>query len=328
MGPTTLLYFLLSCVACIGASAWAVTYVVRKGDTLSKVIQENIPGRIYGKNGNLSKILVQNPDVKNLDLIFPGQTISLDGHTLVFSDGSERTPANETSQASAPVDSKGASREFSRIQLHAAFYQSRLIAIDSANGSRSVLGSAFSPEISSRWEQHWESGFTSFLGAHVRLENFKTTSNVHRLTDTTPTLFGFEAGAKIFSYGSSGVLSGSLALDQESFIRAKSVAELTVDAVSVPKAKLQTGFDWFRSRIFRLGSEFEVSYLAPMSSDTYQTKSGFGLGAALLIRQDTKKTPIFGGVRVQYQKQDTTIARQSYLNAGLTFGFHFDWLGD
>lgn len=68
----------MSIVAFAGvtASAWAVTYVVRKGEVLSEIIYRDIPGRIYGKNGNLAKILQLNPEIKDPNKIVDGQKIN------------------------------------------------------------------------------------------------------------------------------------------------------------------------------------------------------------------------------------------------------------
>jgi hypothetical protein len=53
-------------------------YVVKKGDVLSKIIKKNYPDKkIFGRNGMLKSILQINPHIKNPNLIFINQKITL-----------------------------------------------------------------------------------------------------------------------------------------------------------------------------------------------------------------------------------------------------------
>lgn len=51
-------------------------HTVKKGDTLTEIVQKRFPGeRIWGKDGNIYKVLNLNPEIKNRDLIYEGQDI-------------------------------------------------------------------------------------------------------------------------------------------------------------------------------------------------------------------------------------------------------------
>jgi|GEM_PF-6761773 len=246
-------------LAVMGASAWALTHVVSL-----------------------------NPDITDLNRIRVGQKLTLVSEqmpslasTETLDATGERSPAQATdAQGTEPAATHA---EFSRFDLSAKFLQSRLAATDSSTGGKSIMGSGFSPELSARWGQDWESGFQSFLQVHLRRESFKTTSSTQTLSENTPLLYGFSLGARLLPVGETGALEASIQLDQESFIRAKIVTEITVDSVLVPKARLLLRTSLMRSRIFRIGSELSASYLAPMSMASYSTKSGYDIGTGLSL---------------------------------------------
>jgi len=61
-------------------SAFAHTvYIVKNGDTLSKIVKDNTaaPPSLYGKNGRLAKVLSLNPSIYNANYITVGQEIIL-----------------------------------------------------------------------------------------------------------------------------------------------------------------------------------------------------------------------------------------------------------
>jgi len=312
----------------LGCFPGASAYVVKPGDTLSKIAAKFIPGKVWGKNGSLGKIIVLNPHIKSIDLIFPGQNVEVSSQASVAATKNAvaalgRFPAN--SETKAPTISN---KEFSRFTVGTKLSQSRLDATDSASGGKSVLGSAFTPQVVGRWEQHWNSGLKSYLQAQFKREDFKTSSLTQTLLNSRPMLFGFEVGARIASLGKNGALTGALALDQESFLRAKSTTQIIVDSLAVPKAKLNLNFDLLRSQTFRLVTELESAYLAPVSSASYKTKSGYGLGCSLFIRHERSPHPFFGGVHLNYSHQGTTFSKQQYINIGLMLGVDFDVSGD
>lgn len=58
--------------------AYSPDYIVKKGDTLSKIALTKLKGGpLYGEEGRLTKLLLLNPEVKNPNLIEPGTEIKL-----------------------------------------------------------------------------------------------------------------------------------------------------------------------------------------------------------------------------------------------------------
>lgn len=58
-------------------SALAEVHTVVKGDTLSKITEAKLGAPIYGKKGNLSKLLEANSEIQNPNLIFVDQKIAI-----------------------------------------------------------------------------------------------------------------------------------------------------------------------------------------------------------------------------------------------------------
>ncbi len=76
----------LAVFAGLTASAWAYTYVVKKGDVLSRVVHELVPGQVWGKHGSIKKVIALNPHVKNPDFIFPGDKIKIEAVENIVSE--------------------------------------------------------------------------------------------------------------------------------------------------------------------------------------------------------------------------------------------------
>ena len=79
------------------------TYVVRRGDTLSK-----ISGRVYGDVGRWREILKENPQVTNANRIYPGDTLLVPvPATAAPAGGSDRGLSARAGAAAAPTVASG-----------------------------------------------------------------------------------------------------------------------------------------------------------------------------------------------------------------------------
>jgi hypothetical protein len=65
-------------VTSLTVMAYSPDYIVKNGDTLSRIALTKLKGGpLYGKDGRLTKLLLLNPDIKNPNLIEPGTQVKL-----------------------------------------------------------------------------------------------------------------------------------------------------------------------------------------------------------------------------------------------------------
>src|SRR5689334_17663417 len=91
----------------MAASAYAFTYVVKEGDSLSTIAARTLQGRIYGKEGGIQKLVALNPEIENPNFILPGQEIRLAPEDAALASespaASEPEPEPEREIASDPA---------------------------------------------------------------------------------------------------------------------------------------------------------------------------------------------------------------------------------
>jgi hypothetical protein len=87
-------------------------YVVKIGDSLSKLVSQHYPNeKIYGSRGGIAKLVTKNPHIKSPDRIYPGQKIDIKTSFLVI----QITPETVTeTKPEAVVQNKPNNREVSR----------------------------------------------------------------------------------------------------------------------------------------------------------------------------------------------------------------------
>ena len=165
--------------AWVGFSAWvcqveAKTYIVQQGDTLSNITQNLVPGRIYGRKGNLAKLLSLNPQLEDPDDIRPGTAIQLPKGAWDLVSGQKNNTADQAKpdRYSKGVDDQdrrlaqlndlgmnpldGGFKAYSSVGFSAGFGFLRLDSSQSGSASAvSDLGYGASLD----WRQHWSASF-------------------------------------------------------------------------------------------------------------------------------------------------------------------------
>lgn len=79
------------------ASAFAksrIEYVSVKGDTVSEITWALVPGRLYGRDGALSRVRSLNPKINNANRIYPGQIVILPNGIRYLIERISRQPEN------------------------------------------------------------------------------------------------------------------------------------------------------------------------------------------------------------------------------------------
>jgi hypothetical protein len=100
----------------------AETYVVKKGDILSKLVMKRIPqGRLYGPHGKLVKILSNNPQIKNPNLIYPNQIINFITDKIEIQAKPIQILSNSEKLKSSPPKTNETLLESKKVNRHLSF---------------------------------------------------------------------------------------------------------------------------------------------------------------------------------------------------------------
>lgn len=85
-------------------AAGPFVYVVKPGDTSSTIAQWHIGKPIFTKDGSLSKLLQWNPHIKDADLIFVGQVLTIDSSSPQAPENTPRDLSSSDSSENVPND--------------------------------------------------------------------------------------------------------------------------------------------------------------------------------------------------------------------------------
>lgn len=95
----------LGAAACVSVSSFAYHYTVKRGDTLSEIAAQNIPGPVYGKTGSLAQLLKKNPQINTPNFIMEGQKLSFH-EDLIVSKNSELSSDTIKIRGAAEIEHK------------------------------------------------------------------------------------------------------------------------------------------------------------------------------------------------------------------------------
>ncbi len=284
MGKTPQSYRVVSVFCSVSLSLNAHAYIVKKGESFSKIIGRNLPGLVYGRNGNFDKILKLNPQIKNPHLIIPGTEINLGDAGAVVSDVSvaeEKEVRNVASPDFAPVpESSPTSFEFNPY-----FVFSNLSVRDRSSGAKAELASELYAGGRFSYIQGWSEEFQSYLQLNFAYVTFEqpTTSQVS-LKDSNRFLTGLSLGGK---YHFKKNLRGYLHADyqKELFVRSIDTTTITVDGILVPSVGSNLEYDFLNYNNLILGISGKFDYKLASKADSYRVNNGYVYGAGLYLKE-------------------------------------------
>jgi LysM domain len=334
-------------VAVITASAFAAIYVVKDGDTLSKIAAKSLHGKIYGKEGGIEKLVALNPKIKNPNLIFPGDEINLSNDDQKLADSSPqadmsatRSPAaaeasviapNSESPVAAtlpeikPVGTTTESEGYSLIDMQPRFFYSRVDGSEASNGSGAILLSKLNYGLNASWRQLWSDTFESFV--NLGLTKFEFTSSSSRtLEGEKLTQSDLEVGAKLKLSSKTQVMF-SLGAGEELFYQATTPTTVKIDSVMVPKLNAGITQVLYTKKPFTLGSEFKFTLLSSANTDNYKVKSGWGYLGRVFVKQESKKSNLALQTGLFYGQhlQNTSIVNLKRSDLGVDFGLSWSF---
>ncbi len=316
----------------IAGTAFATEYVVKPNESLSEIAHRTIPGPVWGSKGSFSQVLMLNPNIKNSNLIFVGETIQIPESRLTENtvDPENRTPSTEEplppeAPPSSVPSNPSSNQAFGAFSLDTGFSSSRISATEIANGSQAKLltQSNFHEEFS--YLQHWSGEFQTRVYFGLQSLNFTAPDSGGTLNDSSPTLhqFGIEGQFDFTNTFSAGF---GLGMNQNPYLAAVSVSTIMVDSLYVPRLNFFLSKEFYAKGPFRLGLKGTIGISAPTSNSIYSTRTNLDYAGTLFVKQEAFSwLNIETGAKCSYFNQNTSIADQSMLDLGvylkLTFPF-------
>ena len=298
--------------AIISISCAARAYFVRRGDTLSKIAAKNISTPVYGKNGSLEKILLLNPQIKNADVIIPGQEISLAAPA--------KEPEFVTSSPERPtVPRKG----HAILSVTPEFMSTEIKGIDRLTGAQAHLASKSNFGLTASYGQSWSDNFRTEFYFGLNKLSMKEPGTGGAIANAEQTLFSFGASAG-FLLDDEIMVDTGISLSQRPYLKAISESTVNIDATAVPNIFVQSSYDFFKMDPFTIGSSFQVSLDLPTEADGYKTNSNYSYEADIFNKEQISpaiQTEV--GLEGRYLQENTSISDQTQIDYGIFFKFQY-----
>ncbi|MEO5666492.1 MAG: LysM peptidoglycan-binding domain-containing protein [Bdellovibrionota bacterium] len=323
--------------------AQATTYVFERGDTLSKIAYTSLPGRVYGRNGNLLRLLRLNPQLRNPHHIAVGTRIELG--ELPTSEAPEtvvqervidkiRVPASvdpvlSVSPPSSRVD-ENLPVLISRPHVSIGYRNTQITAVDShaesdSSSAAATLVSKNNSGVTLGWDHLWSESFQSFVEFGLTKISFEPTANVNgkNIDSKSSTLSEMRVGAKSDFFSKRLRLVGALEEKKNIFIRSENSQKITFDSIAISSFKL--GFEYLilHGQNYDLGGQVLASYSMPTTGNLgYEIKKGNGTNLNLTLTQALSRHT-FLGVSTFFDQQSvsTSILQQREIDLGMNLSF-------
>ena len=324
----------------ITTSSNAFVYVVKEHDKFSKILGKYIPGPVWGRRGSYEKFLSFNPQIKNPNLILPGDEINLPVECALAEEklpGLTRepaqvsTPVQKNSEIKPELNSKLALKEEAsddlsgtELELTPFFTMSALTAKDLTTGTRTTVASNIYAGVDARYIQIWNENFKTFIRAKLSDVTFQPPSASGKtLSDGSKFLSTFGIGGTTNLSSRIGFsLYGNL--EKDLFIRALSTTSVTVDSVMVPSLGAKLSYDLVKLKAFTLNvaGVYEEKFQA--TTDSYTVGQGALYGGIIGVRQHNPRGDMFQIDLAAFTRpQNTSATTQTETTYTLSLKFFF-----
>ena len=308
----------------------AASYVIKRGDTLSGIAHRNFSGKVYGKNGSLAKILDLNPQIKNPNLIFVGQSIELENAipTQQMANVPQvleqaKQPQSKTDEFKDRLPAEESWTEQTYLRLSPVFGYRRM---DSTIGSSSATAlSNLGYGLNLDWQQRWDDTNTwrTSLGLKAMSYKFEVSDN-KTLSDANQIYSKlYLIGAHHYGATKDHFLSASVGVDREQVLAASSSTELSIESALLPSLEINS-----RHRILNfkaLSAYFDAGLGSVFSSSgSVDTKTSIYWQTGLGISYNRAWGVIESGIN--YKNLDLSLENgdQTTKDFGVILGVGFD----
>ncbi|HET9239441.1 MAG TPA: LysM domain-containing protein [Oligoflexus sp.] len=321
-------------------AAWAKTYNVKKGDTLSHIAAREFGQPIYGPKGSLRKLLEKNPEIQNPDRIRPTQAIRLSDEltdqspkdaiskpdqpaepiheTLVSpEESSDPAPASEPAQDLEPKRSFG-------IKMGLGLVKDEMEAVDHERSFKTTLDSELQTAMD--LDAYYKPGSDSRVGLSLGLKNAE-------FKDTDDGRFegGSDALYKLSLFGEMTFMNRlhlglELGTEQSFFFKQLAIANFGLEAVFVDFAKASLGYDVVIHESWRWSLGASGSFHAPASAEGQDIRKGSSYTASTQLSYEWKSgLSLEGSLQYERRSQGIDGIRQKVTGRGAGIALRYEF---
>lgn len=300
--------------------ALAVVHTVQKRETLSELCQNLVPGRIYGKNGSLKKVLGLNPSISDRDRVYPGQKINFPEGTIVSQEVVKSLDPIEEVKKTIASEDKPSFASYSRLYALVGSEYFQIQSKDKTTGGKADFASNSSPRMDLIWELSWTPEYTSRIFFSRVMESIMDDSRSGRSLKNAKgnrDSFGFEMLKKVSEETSFGLY---VARSTRSLARAISPTVLTFDRVNGFELGAKVEKALFKMNKATVSANAKAAWLAPTKASDYSVKSGKTALAGLTLRHELRSITLEAQAYYGYWDQDSKFSKQSSTQVGMGIG--------
>lgn len=307
--------------------AWEpLTYVVRKGDTLSTIAQVQIGSPVYPADGSLAQLLELNPQLTDKNLIRPGQKLQLRlpkkanafrGMASTQPPAIEVTPPTSAKKIVTSADEPG-----HQLDLSIGSSLTTLAAEDGTTNTDAKLLTSYDVRVVAAWSQNWTPSFATSFGGSLRTLDFQPSTNKNKsLTKTKQVLTGLSLQATQ-RLSRSVDLSLTAAYDKELFMEGLDSATVQIDSLAIPSFGIGTHVRLYHKGRTSTGFNAQALTLFQTSTDGYTVQQGFAYGASVYLMRSyhqSNELRLQVGFQKRHQKTSLVDIDETNVFGELTF---------
>jgi hypothetical protein len=298
--------------------AYAYTYVVRPGDTLSEIVQRHLPGRIYGKKGNLLRIVRRNPKITDPNLVRTGDEVTI-GRDRALAAVAEATKLAEAAipESPTPVSTEAASEPDQSFFVVPQVIYTGISAKDKANGG-TLRATDGNYGVRFGYAQKWSDRLSLYAVANWYKIDLKSPLSTGT-TISKNTYTGFSVGS-LHVLSEAWTLGTAFGYQEEPVVTAASVTNLVIDRVGLLEAGLRLSHRLAESETkrFSIWAELGGSLSVPTKTQNYDVDLGHVIYGKLTAHSAlSKRTRLEIGPYYRVQTLNTSLVEQRLTSIGL-----------
>ncbi len=326
----------LSLSAFLVTPAYARTYTVKSGDTLSGITHREVGGPVWGESGTLEKVKRLNPQVKDANRIYPNDLIRLsdEEESAAEAPAPEAEPAPAEVAEAAPSEAEAAPADSGEVKRNPSDrHRLRILGVMSKT---LIEAKAKNGDFKTNLDSDVNTGGEIQYGYYI----------------TDNTVVGFTVGLtqSEFSYTKDGRfkgitdnlkkfsldiehqlterlrLNGLVGVQQFYFVTENNATSLTLETVFVDNLGLGVAYDVIRLGAFDAGVDVHGTYASPAKGSSFKVKSGFTYGASVFSGyRFTEMFSLIGNLFYDRRAQDTSGTTQRNSDKGGRLGVQLDF---